>query len=140
MMDQWLQRIAVDGFNVIPRVIDLGRVEWMLRELERCMTAQPAAVAIRANAGSVYAARNVLSLWPEVTNVWREPPLPKALEAALGSDFGLVRALYFDKPPDRTWGLPWHRDLTIAVRDNRLPSARFSKPTLKAGVPHVEAP
>ena len=28
----------------------------------------------------------------------------------------------------------------VAVRDNRLPSRAFSKPTIKAGVPHVEAP
>ncbi len=36
--------------------------------------------------------------------------------------------------------MPWHKDLTIAVRDNRLPSSHFAKPTRKAGVPHVEAP
>jgi ectoine hydroxylase-related dioxygenase (phytanoyl-CoA dioxygenase family) len=52
----------------------------------------------------------------------------------------LVRALFFDKPPDQTWALPWHKDLTIAVRDNQRPSRHFTKPTRKAGVPHVEAP
>jgi ectoine hydroxylase-related dioxygenase (phytanoyl-CoA dioxygenase family) len=51
----------------------------------------------------------------------------------------LVRVLYFDKPPARTWGLPWHKDLTIAVRDNRRLSCEFRNPTIKAGVPHVEA-
>jgi ectoine hydroxylase-related dioxygenase (phytanoyl-CoA dioxygenase family) len=30
--------------------------------------------------------------------------------------------------------------LTVAVRDQTLPSEQFRKPTLKAGVPHVEAP
>jgi hypothetical protein len=48
--------------------------------------------------------------------------------------------LYFDKPPEQSWALPWHKDMTIAVRNNRLPSEHFSKPTLKVGVPHVEAP
>jgi ectoine hydroxylase-related dioxygenase (phytanoyl-CoA dioxygenase family) len=51
----------------------------------------------------------------------------------------LVRALFFDKPLEETWSLPWHKDLTIAVRDNRLQSRHFSHPTTKAGVPHVEA-
>jgi ectoine hydroxylase-related dioxygenase (phytanoyl-CoA dioxygenase family) len=62
------------------------------------------------------------------------------LTAVLGADYGLTRALYFDKPPDRSWALPWHKDLTIAVQDNRLPSKHFSHPTTKAGVAHVEAP
>ena len=31
-------------------------------------------------------------------------------------------------------------EVVIAVRDNRVPSDRFTKPTRKAGVPHVEAP
>src|SRR5205823_2336367 len=66
--------------------------------------------------------------------------LTEALAGILGPAYGLVRVLFFDKPPQQTWALPWHKDLTIAVRDNRLPSAHFSKPTTKAGVPHVEAP
>lgn len=57
----------------------------------------------------------------------------------LGERAGLVRALFFDKPPDRAWSLPWHRDRTIAVKDNRIPSNDFSKPTVKAGIRHVEA-
>ncbi len=112
----------------------------MLGGLERAFADQPDGVAIRSGAGAVYAARNVLALWPEAADVWREPPLPELLGSLLGSGFGLVRSLFFDKPPERNWALPWHRDLTIAVRDNRLPSRAFSKPTLKAGVPHVEAP
>jgi ectoine hydroxylase-related dioxygenase (phytanoyl-CoA dioxygenase family) len=47
--------------------------------------------------------------------------------------------LYFDKPPGEGWALPWHRDMTVAVKAHgRL--GTFAKPTTKAGVPHVEAP
>ena len=62
------------------------------------------------------------------------------LNDVLGPEFGLVRGLYFDKPPDATWSLPWHQDKTIAVKFNDKPSQRFRRPTKKAGVPHVEAP
>ncbi len=108
--------------------------------MAEAFSAHQSAAAILGDARSVYAARNILSLWPATAVIWREPPLFDALESALGQRFGLVRALFFDKPRDRNWALPWHRDLTIAVADNRLPSKAFSKPTLKAGVPHVEAP
>ena len=50
----------------------------------------------------------------------------------------VVRGLLFDKPPGQSWALPLHRDLTIAVKAHgRL--GTFSKPTIKAGIPHVEA-
>jgi hypothetical protein len=52
----------------------------------------------------------------------------------------LVRALFFDKPPECCWSLPWHRDRTIAVQNNAKPTAHFRRPTIKAGIPHVEAP
>jgi ectoine hydroxylase-related dioxygenase (phytanoyl-CoA dioxygenase family) len=52
---------------------------------------------------------------------------------------GIVRGLYFDKPAGTGWALPWHRDTTIAIKAHGL-FGRFAKPTVKAGVPHVEAP
>jgi len=57
----------------------------------------------------------------------------------LGPQGGLTRGLYFDKPPGNSWALPWHRDLTIAVKQHG-PLGCFTNPTKKAGVPHVQAP
>ncbi len=133
-------QLSTNGFAVISQVFQPTEVARQLAALEYALHAQPDAVAIKSNAGSVYAARNVLTLWPDAATAWRQPPLSEVLRELLGPRFGLVRALYFDKPPDRTWALPWHKDLTIAVRDNRLPGEAFRHPTRKAGVPHVEAP
>lgn len=95
---------------------------------------------MRSATGAVYGARNILDRWPGAVDVMRQPALAEAIRAALGPAFGLVRVLYFDKPPGESWALPWHKDLAIAVRDNRLPSTHFDRPTTKYGVPHVEAP
>jgi ectoine hydroxylase-related dioxygenase (phytanoyl-CoA dioxygenase family) len=116
-------------------------VQRVLRELAGALDQTPDAESrIASDDGTVYAARNVLDLWPAATAVWRAAPLPIVLASALGPHFGLVRGLFFDKPPARSWALPWHKDKTIAVKDNRVPSRHFTKPTMKAGVPHVEAP
>lgn len=89
--------------------------------------------------GNVVAARNVIDVAPEIHRVWGQGILANFLIEVLGVELGLVRVLFFDKPPERTWALPWHKDQTIAVCDNSLPSSFFSRPTVKAGVPHVIA-
>jgi hypothetical protein len=135
-----LRQLEEDGYTLVPRVLADSEVEAIRAGLSAALAAPEQSASIRSQSGSVYAARNVLAVWPPAAQVWRVLPLAKLLRTALGKGFGLVRALYFDKPPDQTWALPWHKDLTIAVRDNQLPSRQFSKPTRKAGVPHVEAP
>jgi hypothetical protein len=140
-LDLWLQQVERDGFALLPEVFNTEQVEHMLRDLTTALHTSTAAESlIRGPAGNITAARNILILWPPVATVWHIQPLPEMLAALLGPAYGLVRVLYFDKPPVQTWALPWHKDLTIAVRDNRLPSPHFRKPTRKAGVPHVEAP
>jgi hypothetical protein len=137
---EWVEQIERDGFAVLPRVFTAAQVETILRALTRALEAPAEEGPLRGEVGGLYASRNVLVLWPPAASVWRQAPLPETLAAVLGPTYGLVRVLFFDKPPGQTWALPWHKDLTIAVRANRLPSRRFAKPTRKAGVPHVEAP
>jgi len=122
-------------------VFDGSLVDQVVHGLQLALTTtDDESESIRSRTGTVYAARNVVSLYPEACQLWRQPAIEELLSEVLGSAFGLVRVLFFDKPPERSWSLPWHKDLTIAVRDNSLPSKLFRRPTMKAGVPHVEAP
>lgn len=133
-----VSRIADDGFAVIGEVFQPREVEHIQADLCRALTMANAAVIQRD--GVVVGARNLLQVWPGLADLWRRPLLLALLTEILGPQVGLVRALYFDKPPAQTWWLPWHKDLTIAVRDHRRHSSAFRNPTTKAGVPHVEAP
>lgn len=128
------------GLVPLPQAFGAEEIAAILSQLTRALQRDTDGAALRAGDGPIYAARNVLQVWPRAGEIWKKPSLREALRAMLGADFGLVRALYFDKPPGHSWTLPWHKDLTIAVRDNNLPSTSFEKPTRKAGVPHVEAP
>ncbi len=136
----WTDQLDCDGFAV-RQLFDSEATTSLRSSLDRFLNG-PAGqdASIRGQEGTVYAARNLLHLWPDLLPIWRQPALRACLERVLGPRFGLVRVLFFDKPPGQTWALPWHKDLTIAVRNNRLPSTRFAHPTRKAGVPHIEAP
>jgi hypothetical protein len=50
-----------------------------------------------------------------------------------------VRAIYFDKSPDANWLVPWHQDLTLALR-SRAEVAGFGPWSAKDGIPHVQPP
>jgi ectoine hydroxylase-related dioxygenase (phytanoyl-CoA dioxygenase family) len=50
-----------------------------------------------------------------------------------------VRGIFFDKTADSNWKVPWHQDLTIAVRE-KVDAPGFSGWSIKDGVQHVQPP
>lgn len=135
-----LESLNRHGFAVVHAVYRRDECSAFALDIAAHLNAAVDSPSVLRSRGVIYAARSLLDLWPAAHDVWRRTPLVGLLSTTLGADFGLVRAMYFDKPPDRTWALAWHRDLAIAVTDNTLPSQRFTKPTTKSGVPQIEAP
>lgn len=131
--------VETEGFCILRSAVGLECIDRLNDCCAKAFRTDINAENARSSQGHIYAARNVIDFIPEVKTVWQKGAMAELLLELLGDDFGLVRALFFDKPPDRTWALPWHKDATIAVADNALPSEHFSRPTLKAGVPHVIA-
>lgn len=137
---QWPDQLAAQGWCFLPEVLPAELARWAGEACGAALDAAAASGSVLASGrGSTYGARNLLEVWPQVRALLAWPPLALALRQTLGAQAGLVRGLYFDKPPGSSWSLPWHRDQTIAVR-RHVPSERFLKPTIKAGVPHVQAP
>lgn len=128
-----------DGFCLLRQAVDAGTVSHLLDVCRDVFEDDSDNVRARSSRGHVYAARNLIETVPDVSTVWQSAALLRFLREQLGDEVGLVRALFFDKPPDRTWVLAWHKDTSIAVKDNSIESSSFSLPTVKAGVPHVIA-
>lgn len=133
------RNLEQDGFLVLARGVETTVVERLLTIFDCEFMVDSQNVRARSSRGHVYAARNLIESIPEVTTVWQVDPMLGLLREVLGDEVGLVRALFFDKPPERTWNLPWHKDTSISVKDNSVASQSFSRPTVKAGVPHVIA-
>ncbi len=139
-MADWLEQLTHEGYTLLLGVLNAAEVQAIRAA---CTSALADAATDRAvlagHGGQPYGARNLFRLWPGVLTLARHPALAAALRRVLGPRGGLVRGLYFDKPPGDSWALPWHRDLTVAVQAHGR-QGRFLRPTTKAGVPHVEAP
>lgn len=83
-----------------------------------------------------------------IRNLLRDPELltilrgSRALSGVLKDRLGdpkAVRLIYFDKPFRANWSVPWHQDLTIAVKAKHAVDG-FRSWTIKSGVAHVQAP
>lgn len=132
-----LKQIERDGFCILPHVFDAAEVSQLRSRIE-IATTDDADSALKSR-GTVFAARNLIDSITDLIRLVEGNVLDQVLQQSIGNRYGLVRALYFDKPSSRSWNLPFHKDLTIAVKDNSLPTEVFSKPTHKAGIDHVEA-
>ncbi len=136
----WREQLDADGFAFMRGALAPDVVAGALAEWERVTRAHATDDALLSGeSGPTYGARNLLDLWPRVVELARVPAVRDGLAEVLGRGAGVVRVLYFDKPPGHSWALPWHKDYSLAVKAHGGTSV-FTKPTMKAGVPHVLAP
>jgi hypothetical protein len=132
--------LEIDGFAILP---DRLGDEWIsrLRSIVNLQIQNDSSGKLaHSENGLVYAARNVLETAPEIKALLTESLVQRFVTQTLGPLAGLVRALYFDKPPEQSWSLPWHKDQSIAVSAHGFLPAGYSRPTVKRGVPHLIAP
>jgi ectoine hydroxylase-related dioxygenase (phytanoyl-CoA dioxygenase family) len=133
--DDLAQAIEHAGFALVPDVIEAEVVADLIAALER----SPRDADSMARGGNVYAMRDLLRRVPEVRTLAESPALLALLERVLGPSAFVVRGLLFDKTPEANWVVPWHQDLTIAVR-RRCDAPGYGPWTTKAGIPHVRPP
>jgi ectoine hydroxylase-related dioxygenase (phytanoyl-CoA dioxygenase family) len=111
------------GFAVVPRVIEADE------QRELLATLGPVSGAGR---------RGLLAL-PAVAELARSQRILDIIRPHLASEPFPVRAIYFDKSPDTNWLVPWHQDLTLALRASaEIPG--FGPWSTKDGIPHVQPP
>jgi ectoine hydroxylase-related dioxygenase (phytanoyl-CoA dioxygenase family) len=125
-----------DGFSIVPSAIGPARVAVLIDAIEDFEAEHP---AVREKGGSTYAVRRLCELVPAVRELASSRAIRSWVEPILGLSARVVRSLLFDKNPDANWKVPWHQDLTIAVKDRR-DVAGFGPWSIKAGVHHVQPP
>jgi ectoine hydroxylase-related dioxygenase (phytanoyl-CoA dioxygenase family) len=124
----FLSEIYRDGFSICRGALSPASVAELKDSLE----------SIGAVAG-VYGLRNLLRRSPAIRAAAHSADITGLVTAVLGTEARPVRAILFDKQPGANWGVGWHQDLTIAVRQ-RIDIAGFTAWTVKDGVPHVQPP
>jgi hypothetical protein len=129
------EQIDHDGYVLVPAAVDPTTIAEILSSLRRLaddtVSGEPDE--------SPYGLRNLLLLSPEVRDLAYTLAGGALVTPILGADAFPVRGLFFDKPAVANWKVPWHQDLSIAVRA-RVDVPGFGPWSVKAGVPHVQPP
>ena len=114
---QWRDRFDRDGVAIIDSVLTPGQVAQLI-ELTRNCTSNPRE-GVLERGGEVYGVRDLIWRIPAIRRLAESPEILQIVEAVVGPGAMVVRGLFFDKTLTTNWNLPWHQDLTIAVRARR---------------------
>lgn len=111
------------GFARIPGVLDATELSRLLTALGPTTSAGRRGLLSNPTIAALASSATLLDL---VRPHLPAPPVP-------------TRAIYFDKSSDTNWLVPWHQDLTIALREPAdVPG--FGPWSTKDGIPHVQPP
>jgi len=119
------------GFCILADAVTPETVD----ELTACLGKLTANDATMPAAG----VRDVAALVPSVARFACSAEVSQMLHSLGAPNAFPVRSIFFDKQPGANWKVPWHQDLTIAVRA-RMDLPEFGPWSEKAGIPHVQPP
>lgn len=124
-----------DGFFIIKNALDEKAVLNLIKSLSQIKPSQHTS----RKTDAIYGVRDLLNLSDSIRKFSQSQTVKQITENVLGENAEVVRAIYFDKTADANWKVPWHQDLTIAVREKRETEG-FSAWTMKADIQHVQPP
>jgi ectoine hydroxylase-related dioxygenase (phytanoyl-CoA dioxygenase family) len=118
--------VTTNGYAVVENVIDEQSVQRL-------------SDAIAALANGAHGMRNLRERCDEVRWFCEDERILALARAVIGPDAFVVRTLFFDKNEELNWKVPWHQDLTIAVKE-RVEATGFGPWSVKNAVVHVQPP
>lgn len=127
-------QVEENGFTICDDILSAQEIRSLLGAIERID--QVGSVRKR---GGIFAVRNLLEVSEEVRQLAESAVVRALVRTVLGTRFIPVRGILFDKIPDANWKVPWHQDVTVAVRE-RVESEGFGPWSVKADVLHVQPP
>jgi ectoine hydroxylase-related dioxygenase (phytanoyl-CoA dioxygenase family) len=127
-MNQLDRTIEKDGFSIIDKYLDRDTIDRLIQDITSLnLTPERAGI------------RNILELLPRVRELAESQEIRSLVEPILGNSVGIVRGIFFDKQPTANWKVPWHQDVTIAVK-NLLELTDYHPWSVKNGIYHVQPP
>jgi ectoine hydroxylase-related dioxygenase (phytanoyl-CoA dioxygenase family) len=127
-MIDFVREIEENGFVTIDQYLDSDLVELLIRSITD-LHLSPSRAGIR----------NILDRSPYIQKLAQSREIHDLVEPILGDTARVVRGIFFDKQPNANWKVPWHQDVTIAVK-NRVDVPDYHPWSVKGEIHHVQPP
>lgn len=125
-INMYRTQIEHTGFVTINNVFSDGEVEKILQLINQADTSR---TTFRKSA-DLFAIRQFFKEEPEIGNLILNDEFKLLIYGLFGSDYFIVKSIYFDKPEQSNWFVSYHQDLTISV-DKKVELDDYSKWTVK---------
>ncbi|MBO6516553.1 MAG: phytanoyl-CoA dioxygenase family protein [Bacteroidia bacterium] len=87
----------------------------------------------------VHAIRKLFCEHPQLVPIVFTNGLQRLIQEVMGDSYFLTKAIYFDKPEQSNWFVPYHQDITISVQ-RRIDTPGYKNWTKKQGYTSVQPP
>lgn len=133
--DPYKLQLESNGFTTIKHVFSDLQIIRMLELIDQADTSKG---TFRKSA-DLFAIRQFLKEVPEINKLILNNEFKALIRDLFGSDYFIVKSIYFDKPEQSNWFVPYHQDLTISV-DKKAELDDYRKWTLKQDQFSVQPP
>lgn len=124
-----------DGFVIVPDIYTPQETESILSLID---SANKQTSNFKLSNG-LFAIRQFLKEIPEAGKLIFNDRLNYIITKLFGDNFFVIKSIYFDKPEQSNWFVPYHQDLTISV-DKKLDLLFYDKWTVKQDQFAVQPP
>jgi len=127
--------IKKDGFTVIENVFSKNEVQQLVTLIEN----EDHSKDTFRRSSDLFAIRQVIKEVPALYAIIFNDNLKDIIFKLFGTDYFIVKSIYFDKPETSNWYVSYHQDLTISVCE-KIDSEGFSNWTVKHNQYAVQPP
>lgn len=124
-----------NGFAVIEQVFTEDEIASIAKVIESADTSK----ATFRKSADLFAIRQFLKEVPQALPLVFAEKLNSVISNLFGTDYFLVKSIYFDKPGESNWFVAYHQDLTISV-DRKMNLEGFGPWSVKGDQYAVQPP
>ena len=117
-----------DGVELRESVLSTDSIEFVKSDID-----------LESEKLKIYGVRNLEKRFSSISNLVLDDRIVSIAREYLTGQVQLVRALFFDKTPEKNWYVTWHQDKTVTL-NRKINQEGWNQWSIKDGVHHVQPP